>query len=721
MDVTFSILTGLGLRMFLSTAANEEPSNALTTALLGLWEGLVVHQLSGRSSSPPLDHVLAYGLRLAVDLLIFKNLRRMVVVLLWAALGGLVSEAIVPHASLRSSLKKAKERERDRKHRRARSTPATIPIIPTPLPPRVRAYRQPEATARGPSPSPLLLPPDAPTQGSTSPFPFERPATPPSFFLQETSETSLVSPKPAHVPSLPPIESSPRDALPVRPPSGLASIFDRSPDSGSPLPVPIPLPTPPESAQSAVPSDGLVDGAVNEVSNDTQKSRFDNQLYTIPEISSPEDSSTPQGSREHQEDEGGEILAQSPLPHFLSTTSAPLPVPNVAIRSRSSSSVSRWLSSQAANPNADAIFTTPFSPSTSPLPVRMHNGDHLQEKSDEVLDNDNGHDSPIDNGEQNGPNSPLGKETDGHANINDSDSDELRTPGVRDALLMETDNGHDSDPLLTPRHLRTVADPADDMLSPLGLDVKSGLDENSDFNANSGDSRPDSRSTPEPTADVNNLPIPGSLSQIVLLQPPLPPSGPLFRVPTPPLESPPAPSPSTIHSGLSDISTLSTRIPSKLYSRADELRQKARDDEKTRARLEEQRKVAEMEGRTMDALLLKVKVRDMDIESQRLHEKAARRYFASRNTLEISNKIDVHGLRPREAFDRIERAIIQASKEGKSVVRVIVGKGLHSANKQPTLKPAVLRELQRQKIPCEIDPRNPGVLNITLPPTSSTS
>ncbi|KAJ3508704.1 hypothetical protein NLJ89_g5612 [Agrocybe chaxingu] len=351
---------------------------------------------------------------------------------------------------------------------------------------------------------------------------------------------------------------------------------------------------------------------------------------------------------------------------------------------------------EAANTNADTVFTIPFSPSTSPLPVRIHNGDPLREKDNEVLDNDNDHGSPIDNGEQNGQNSPLDKETNDHANINDSDSDELRTPGVRDALLMETDNEVDYDPLLTPRRLRTPVDPADDMLSPLGLDVKSGLDENSDFPANSGDSPLDSRSTPEPTADVNDLPIPGSLSQIVLLQPPLPPSGPLFRVPTPPLESPPPPSPSTINSGLSDISTLSTRIPSKLYSRADELRQKARDEEKTRAQLEEQRRVAEMEGRTMDALSLKVKVRDMDIESQRLHEKAARRYFASRNTLEISNKIDVHGLRPREAFDRIERAIIQASKERKSVVRVIVGKGLHSVNKQPTLKPAVLRELQRR-------------------------
>lgn len=61
----------------------------------------------------------------------------------------------------------------------------------------------------------------------------------------------------------------------------------------------------------------------------------------------------------------------------------------------------------------------------------------------------------------------------------------------------------------------------------------------------------------------------------------------------------------------------------------------------------------------------------------------------------MSNKIDVHGLRPREALDRIERTIVKASSEGKTVVRVIVGKGLHSVNQQPTLKPAVQREMQR--------------------------
>lgn len=66
----------------------------------------------------------------------------------------------------------------------------------------------------------------------------------------------------------------------------------------------------------------------------------------------------------------------------------------------------------------------------------------------------------------------------------------------------------------------------------------------------------------------------------------------------------------------------------------------------------------------------------------------------------------MHGLRPREAFDRIERAIVKAHEEKRTTVRVIVGKGLHSANQKPTLKPAVLREMQRFVFPLGVSDRS---------------
>ena len=628
MDVALSILAGLGLRLFFNSITDAERSNQLPTALLGLWEGVVLHQLSGRSSSPQLDHFLAYGLRLAVDLLITKNVQKTIMVILWSALATLMSEAVAPHAVLQAAIKK--ERERERRHRHSRSAQIVAPIISTPLPPRVRAYKPPEPAAEPPITTPPLLPPQPLLQSSTPLLPTERPPTPPSFFLQEQENSDIYSPspKPVLVQSMhpEPVESSPP---PARPQSGLASMFERSPDSGSPLPVALPLPTPPDSAQSAVPSDGIL-----EIQDDSLKPRFEHQLYTIPEkpeVSSSEDQSTPgaqpQPLHEVAEDIGVQD-AQGPS-QSTTTANAPLPVPNAGLRRIPSGSVSRWLAS-TSNPNVDTIFATRFSPSTSPaapLPVRLHtHTSHPQDPFWQIrtpIDDERRHDDGF---------LPRLPQTNGHTypdtypdDDDDSESDELRTPGVRQALDMETDNEHDPDPLMTPQHLRPPVD--EDVLSPLALDMRSGLDELSNRPDSAG---VDSDPQPEPASgpEDDDIAVPSSISQNMLLQPPLPPSGPLFRRPTPPPETPPPPSPSTIHSGMSDISILSTRIPNKLFNRANELRGKARDEEKLRAQLDDDRRKAEQEGRTMDALMLKVQAREKEREAQKLHEKAARRYYA---------------------------------------------------------------------------------------------
>ncbi|KAF8973011.1 hypothetical protein BDZ97DRAFT_1912609 [Flammula alnicola] len=713
MDVALSIFAGLGLRLFLLIATDAGPSSKLTTAVLGLWEGAIVHQLSGRSTSPNLDHFLAYGLRLAVDLLISKNLQRMVMVVLWSVLGTVTSEAIVPYASLRSALKKQRERERERRHRHSRFIPTTVPILSTPLPPRIRAYKPPEPG----QPTPLL--PETPPPQTSTPLFLDRPPTPPSFFLQET--VASPSPKPVYIQTVQPDESSPPDALPVRPRSGLASIFERSPDSGSPLPVPVHLPTPPDSAQSANPSDGLTDVQINETYHDNNIPQFEHQLYTIPELSSPEDNATLRTNDDHAMENNHQDIVAMFAPS-TAMTNDPLPVPNAGMRRMPSSTMAKWLASQSTNVDPEAIFATPFSPSMSPVPsipvpVRMRHHDSSRQTRTPTGSNQNL--------EAEGPEERVNEDGNteaediDHPIAQDSDSDPLRTPGARYLLNLDTDNEHDSDPLRTPQQLRPDED---GQLSPLSLNVRSALDNeehrvDNDFGAASSAS---SQGAQAAAADVvvednEDIQIPGSLSQNLLLQPPLPPSGPLFRPFSPPPESPPPPSPSTIHSDPSDASVLSTRVPNKLYSRADELRQKAREEEKLRAQLEEERKLAETQGRTMDALQLKIKVRDMDAAAYKLHEKAARRYFVSRNPVAQSHKIDVHGLRPREAFDRIERAIVQANQEMRSIVHVIVGKGLHSINQQPTLKPAVLREMQRLKFKCEVNPRNPGQLIITLP------
>jgi hypothetical protein len=270
MDVILSIVAGLGLRIFLISVTASDPSIG---ALLGIWEGVTVHQLSVRSRSPQLDHVLAYVLRLAADLIISKNLLRLFMVLLWTAFGALISEAFSPHESLRSSLRrqrergkqraKEKQRERERRHRHSRSSPEVLTISSTPLPLRIRTTQQPF--------TPLI-----------SSFP---PLTPPSFFLHEASDIGSPSPKPVLIQTPQPLDSPVRDSPPARPRSGLASILDRSPDRDL-------LPTPPESALSAAPSDGPDVQNSSADLHDTAKTLSPRRLSPIAELSSPD--STPE-------------------------------------------------------------------------------------------------------------------------------------------------------------------------------------------------------------------------------------------------------------------------------------------------------------------------------------------------------------------------------------------------------------------------------------------
>ena len=76
------------------------------------------------------------------------------------------------------------------------------------------------------------------------------------------------------------------------------------------------------------------------------------------------------------------------------------------------------------------------------------------------------------------------------------------------------------------------------------------------------------------------------------------------------------------------LSQLSTRVPSKLFLKADEYRKQARQEEQSRDLLDTQRKAAEAQGRTAEALMLKIRLRELDERAYKLHEKAARRYYA---------------------------------------------------------------------------------------------
>ena len=595
MDVILSIVAGLGLRIFLITDTTSGPGDKLTAALLGIWEGVIVHQLSARSRSPDLDHVLAYVLRLLADLLISKNLLRLFMVLLWTAFGSLISEAFSPRASLRSALRrqrdreKERERERERRHRHSWSSSEALAILSTPLPLRVRTSRPPHSDLH-----PLLSQP--PQQSSPPLISSIPPQTPPSFFLHGTSDIDSPSPKPVHLQLLQPADSPTQDSLPVRPRSGLASILERSPNSSSLLNAHTLLPTPPESAQSAAPSDAPDVQNNSADVHDTTKAL--SRLSPIAELSSP-DSTPPEMVDQQNKTENKQPASLSPLEAIFHV---PPPVFNTAAAYSSFS----LLASHSTKQNHDEIFPTPFSPTMSPaapipVPIPHRNRQDPIRQTHATLRNDLNTD---------------------HDNDMSPDSDELQTPGLRDTLNAETDNDND-DPLMTPIQMKSAEDL--EALSPLGLNVNSGLGtddyiHHSDVEGDSSDPPPDTLTNNEVLEELH---VPGSLSQNLLQAP----SG-SFPQSSTPSASPVPPSPSTIFSDITMLSQLSTRLPSKLFLKADEYRKQARQEEQSRDLLDNERKIAEAQGRTAEALMLKIRLRELDERAYKLHEKAARRYYA---------------------------------------------------------------------------------------------
>jgi len=60
-----------------------------------------------------------------------------------------------------------------------------------------------------------------------------------------------------------------------------------------------------------------------------------------------------------------------------------------------------------------------------------------------------------------------------------------------------------------------------------------------------------------------------------------------------------------------------------------------------------------------------------------------------------THTIDVHYLRIPEAIRETNKALRDMLLEGGGELRVIVGRGLHSRNKIPVLRPAIITEMKK--------------------------
>ena len=207
MDVFIAIVAGLSFRLFLNNI-----DGPLTPALLGLCEGALVHYLPSRTSS--LDHYLAYGLRIILDLFFTENVSRMILVLLWTALSVVASDALesASHHGRKRSRRYTVERtataHTSRPQRLTTSPPFNPPLTRTPL-------RQPPYDLNPTPVTPLQHP--------------NRPPSPPSYFLEGESETNISPPSDhqleyAPQPDSPSNSSSPIIPLPTPPPTLIADV-----------------------------------------------------------------------------------------------------------------------------------------------------------------------------------------------------------------------------------------------------------------------------------------------------------------------------------------------------------------------------------------------------------------------------------------------------------------------------------------------------------------
>ncbi|KAJ3879863.1 hypothetical protein F5051DRAFT_325081, partial [Lentinula edodes] len=77
--------------------------------------------------------------------------------------------------------------------------------------------------------------------------------------------------------------------------------------------------------------------------------------------------------------------------------------------------------------------------------------------------------------------------------------------------------------------------------------------------------------------------------------------------------------------------------------------------------------------------------------------------------------IDVHGLLVPEAIDKTEEAFRGVLRTGNRFLRVIVGKGNHSKNGMPKLRPAIIHAFTQHGFKCTVDVNNSGIVILEAP------
>lgn len=97
-----------------------------------------------------------------------------------------------------------------------------------------------------------------------------------------------------------------------------------------------------------------------------------------------------------------------------------------------------------------------------------------------------------------------------------------------------------------------------------------------------------------------------------------------------------------------------------------------------------------------------------------LLDKEASAKIFQENNQKRRNEVDLHGLYVAEARSYFDISLQGARDREESSLRVIVGKGNHSDNNTPKIKPAIQAHGKSLGLSVEVDPRNDGCLIVSL-------
>ncbi|KDR75044.1 hypothetical protein GALMADRAFT_248899 [Galerina marginata CBS 339.88] len=188
MDSIFAITFGLGLRFVVDFVSRHDFK--LTGTLVGLWEGVILlHFLKKAPKSS--DPYIAYGVRLFIDFLFTESVGRLVLVLIWTALGMVLAD-ITPAIWDDVGLNRTWRHFRRDLYTISRMIP-TVAFFPPPRTVRFSPSREPSTIIAPDEPS-VVSPPSAITSEQTPVTSVDPPPT-------STARTGPRRPVPGYFPA----------------------------------------------------------------------------------------------------------------------------------------------------------------------------------------------------------------------------------------------------------------------------------------------------------------------------------------------------------------------------------------------------------------------------------------------------------------------------------------------------------------------------------------